>query len=75
MSTQGGDGVITAVARVQRPEDTVLTISLSMTAGEWKRLVASTDTDYPGWVVRRAIDKALASFSATHEGVVEYEHP
>jgi hypothetical protein len=64
--------MVTATAKATNPDDILVTISLTMTVGEWKRLSDDMPTN-SGWAVSRAIDKALAAFIKTAEGVVDYE--
>jgi hypothetical protein len=64
--------VITATARMEKPDDVLVSITLTMTAGEWRRLTELMPRDqHPAWVVSWAIVKAVQAFTAAHRGEVE----
>lgn len=65
---------ITAKAKSAEPDDVVITVEVTMTAGEWKEMLAQVKplARYPTWVVVRAISEAVNKFTDSHESVMEY---
>ena len=63
--------MITATAKCSQPDDVLITITMTMTAGEWRELVKGIPARYPGWPVAEAIGKAVDAFTQTHIGAVE----
>ena len=53
------------------PNSIELTISITMSLGEWQRLVERIDSSYPGWpviaIIQRAVRKAALEYSEVLE--------
>jgi len=66
---------VTAKAFMTEPENEQVSITMTMTLGEWKSLLLkiNPESSYPAWPVAAAIRKAIRYFEAAHEAAVEYE--
>lgn len=62
---------ITAKLQAQDPSSIPMTLTITMTMGEWVDLGKRLDTGYPGWKLQALINdltrKAVTHFSATDE--------
>jgi hypothetical protein len=64
--------MIRTSARVTNPDDVEVTMTVTMTAGEWTRLACELSGDWPAWSFRQAVKEALEKFSEAHYSVGEY---
>lgn len=64
---------ISITAHVAKPDDTPVTLSITMTVGEWKRLSEQIGEGYPGWKLDQAIRKMARNVAAAHEEKMELE--
>lgn len=59
--------MIRATARVLKPEDVTLQITLSLTVGEWKQVAAKMPDEWPHWqlasVIRNAVEQTVGHVS------------
>ena len=55
------------------PDYINMTLTLTMTLGEWKRL--KLDHDYPGWRIQNIIGDMVKQAEAGYEKKHEIEHP
>ncbi len=60
-----------AVAKIQKPEDLILTVETSMTVRQWRELKTQLSSNYPSWkfgaLLRDVIDRAIAQVESPHE--------
>lgn len=58
------------VATINRQDDIEMSINITMTVGQWRKLREKLGTDYPGWalspLIREVLDKSLSQVSASH---------
>ncbi|PFH29080.1 hypothetical protein [Burkholderia sp. JKS000303] len=57
--------------KIQRPDDVPMTLTMTMTLGEWKRLEEQLSTSYPSWKLSTNIGEmvrlATTTFGETKE--------
>jgi hypothetical protein len=58
--------VIKASATVDQPENVPVTLTITMSLGEWKKLREQTGTQYPGWKLGELISEVVHGL----EGIV-----
>ncbi|RRA01867.1 hypothetical protein [Burkholderia cepacia] len=57
--------------KIQRPDDVPMTLTMTMTLGEWKKLESQLSTSYPSWKLATNIGEmvrlATTTFGETKE--------
>lgn len=66
---------LTAKASITAPDETLMTIEMTLTCGEWRRLIEQLKVSgaYPAWRVAEAITGAYNRLHQSHTATVEYE--
>jgi hypothetical protein len=59
--------------RIAQPDDVDCTLSITMAASEWKRLLDQVDSSaYPGWRIKDAIERVIRTANAKFSETGEY---
>ncbi|WP_186095645.1 hypothetical protein [Burkholderia gladioli] len=57
--------------KIERPDDVPMTLTLTMTGGQWKKLRDQLPREYPSWklssVITEMVNQASAVFEDTKE--------
>lgn len=48
---------------IENPDSVLMTLKITMTGGEWKRLQAQLDSAYPSWKLSSAISEMVRQAS------------
>ncbi|WP_186065956.1 hypothetical protein [Burkholderia gladioli] len=59
--------------KIERPDDVPMTLTLTMTGGQWKRLREQLTNIYPSWKLSNTIDAMVRQASAVFEDTKEMD--
>lgn len=59
--------------KIERPDDVPMTLTLTMTGGQWKKLREQLATTYPSWKLASTIDAMVSRASTVFEDVKELD--
>ncbi|MDD1789041.1 hypothetical protein [Burkholderia gladioli] len=59
--------------KIERPDDVPMTLTLTMTCGQWKTLQAQLDSAYPSWKLSSMISEMVHQASTTFGKTVEID--
>ena len=59
--------------KIERPDDVPMTLTLTMTGGQWKLLREQLASTYPSWKLASTIDAMVGQASAVFEDTKELD--